>query len=96
MGFPVSRSRLPKYNSLGWDHGFKHDTKGTDIVRILKHHMPKAFLLENVRNLKSHDKGRTYRVIVETLEELGYTVSSQIIGAVGCASIVRGSSLLEF
>ena len=83
----LPRSRLPvcsKYNSLGWNHGFKHDTKGTlffDIVRILKHHLPKAFLLENVRNLKSHDKGRTYRVIVETLEELGYTVSSQIIDA---------------
>jgi DNA (cytosine-5)-methyltransferase 1 len=81
---PFSIAGVSKYNSLGWDHGFKHDTKGTlffDIVRILKHHMPKAFLLENVRNLKSHDKGRTYRVILETLEELGYTVSAKVINA---------------
>jgi len=81
---PFSIAGVSKYNSLGWDHGFKHDTKGTlffDIVRILKHHMPKAFLLENVRNLKSHDKGRTYRVILETLEELGYAVSAQVIDA---------------
>jgi DNA (cytosine-5)-methyltransferase 1 len=81
---PFSIAGVSKYNSLGWDHGFKHDTKGTlffDIVRILRHHKPRAFLLENVRNLKSHDRGKTFTVIIETLEKLGYTVTTKVIDA---------------
>jgi DNA (cytosine-5)-methyltransferase 1 len=82
---PFSISGVSKYRSLGRDHGFLDQTKGTlffDIVRILRHHQPKAFLLENVKNLRSHDTGNTWRVIKGTLEqELGYTVYDQIIDA---------------
>jgi len=81
---PFSLAGVSKYESLGREHGFLDPTKGTlffDIARILEYHKPKAFLLENVRNLRSHDKGRTFTVITETLEKLGYSVSSKIIDA---------------
>ena len=81
---PFSIAGVSKKNSLGRSHGFSCKTQGTlffDVARILEHHRPKMFLLENVKNLRSHDKGRTFRVIVETLEELGYMVSSQVIDA---------------
>ncbi|GAB1484059.1 hypothetical protein MASR2M78_28760 [Treponema sp.] len=61
---------------MGRDHGFKDKTQGTlffDVARIIKEKRLKAFLLENVKNLKSHDKGKTFQVIMETLQdELGY------------------------
>ncbi|PID62026.1 MAG: DNA (cytosine-5-)-methyltransferase [Gammaproteobacteria bacterium] len=80
---PFSIAGVSKKNSLGRKHGFHDDTQGTlffDIARILEHHRPAAFLLENVRNLVSHDKGRTFRIISRTLqEELGYHVSHRII-----------------
>lgn len=85
---PFSLAGVPKYESLGYQHGFKNETKGTlffDIARILKHHKPKAFLLENVKNLKSHDGGKTFATILSTLEGLGYNVSHTIIDA---ASVV--------
>lgn len=81
---PFSIAGVSKYGSLGWQHGFQHPTKGTlffDIVRILGHHAPKAFFLENVKNLKSHDKGKTWKVIETTLDELGYDVHSRILDA---------------
>lgn len=81
---PFSLAGVSKYNSLGWEHGFNHEVKGTlffDVVRILEHHKPKAFLLENVKNLKSHDKGRTWQVILETLADLGYNIHSKVINA---------------
>lgn len=81
---PFSIAGVSKYGSLGWKHGFQHPTKGTlffDIVRILGHHAPKAFFLENVKNLKSHDKGKTWKVIETTLEELGYDVHSRVLDA---------------
>lgn len=75
---PFSVAGVSKYNSLGWEHGFEHKTKGTlffHIARILKAHRPKAFLLENVKNLKSHDHGKTFSVIMDTLKkDLNYTV----------------------
>ena len=52
-----------------------------EIERILKHHKPKAFLLENVRGLKSHDKGNTFQTIINHLEKLGYTVKHEILSA---------------
>ena len=79
---PFSLAGVSKYNSLGWNHGFKHEVKGTlffDVVRIIEYHKPKAFLLENVKNLKSHDKGRTWKVIEDTLTELGYNLLNQFI-----------------
>ncbi len=82
---PFSLAGVSKYESMGKAHGLKDKTKGTlffEIVRILEHHSPDAFLLENVKNLKSHDKGRTWKVIRDTLEnELGYYVTSKVMDA---------------
>jgi DNA (cytosine-5)-methyltransferase 1 len=81
---PFSLAGVSKKNSLGRKHGFADETQGTlfyDIVRILKEKRPKAFLLENVKNLRSHDKGRTFRIIFETLQKLGYYVSEKVINA---------------
>lgn len=82
---PFSIAGVSKKNALGRLHGFQDETQGTlffDVLRILKHHRPAAFLLENVKNLKSHDKGRTYAVIHRKLtEELGYSLHTQIIDA---------------
>ncbi len=81
---PFSIAGVSKKNSLGRKHGFADETQGTlfyDIVRILKHRKPRAFLLENVKNLKSHDKGRTYKIISEALKELGYLVFDKIVDA---------------
>lgn len=73
-----------KEKSLGRAHGFKDKTQGTlffDIATILERHRPRAFLLENVKNLTSHDKGRTFRTIVETLEELNYSLHYKVLDA---------------
>ncbi|WP_051348375.1 DNA (cytosine-5-)-methyltransferase [Peribacillus kribbensis] len=84
---PFSIAGVSKKNSLGRQHGFLDDTQGTlffDIARIIKEKKPQAFLLENVKNLKSHDKGNTFRVIKKVLEEeLGYTVYSEVLNAKG-------------
>lgn len=75
---PFSIAGVSKKNSLGRVHGFECKTQGTlffDVARIIAVKKPTAFLLENVKNLKSHDKGRTFSVILETLDELGYEVS---------------------
>lgn len=82
---PFSLAGVSKKNSLGRPHGFKCDVQGTlffDVARIIRHHQPKAFLLENVKNLKSHDRGRTFDIIMTTLkEDLGYNVQTRIIDA---------------
>ena len=83
---PFSIAGVSKKNALGRPHGFLDQTQGTlffDIARILKHHQPQAFLLENVKNLKSHDRGNTFRIIVQTLQELGYSVSVRVINSKG-------------
>lgn len=81
---PFSIAGVSKKISLGRKHGFEDIKQGNlffEIVRILKEKKPKAFLLENVKNLRSHDKGRTYKIIKSTLEELGYVVSDEVIDA---------------
>jgi DNA (cytosine-5)-methyltransferase 1 len=82
---PFSIAGVSKANALGRAHGFEHATQGTlffDVCRIIAHHRPRAFLLENVRNLVSHDKDNTFRVILRTLEEeLGYQIRAQIVDA---------------
>jgi DNA (cytosine-5)-methyltransferase 1 len=82
---PFSLAGVSKKNALGRPHGFDCETQGTlffDVERIIAHHQPPAFLLENVKNLKSHDKGNTFRVIMDTLEnKLGYTVFHKVIDA---------------
>ncbi|WP_417330734.1 DNA (cytosine-5-)-methyltransferase [Halomonas cupida] len=75
---PFSLAGVSKKNSLGRKHGFECDAQGTlffDVARIIAAKRPAAFLLENVKNLKSHDKGKTFRIICETLDELGYEVA---------------------
>lgn len=79
---PFSIAGVSKKQSLGRATGFEDKTQGTlffDVCRILKEKRPKAFMLENVKNLCSHDKGRTFKVIQESLEELNYKIFFQIL-----------------
>ena len=79
---PFSIAGVSKKNSLGRAHGFKDETQGTlffDIKRILKEKRPKAFLLENVKNLVSHDKGNTFKVIQKTLRKLRYSIHFKVL-----------------
>jgi DNA (cytosine-5)-methyltransferase 1 len=82
---PFSIAGVSKHNALGIAHGFDHSTQGTlffDVVRIIKEKRPQAFVLENVKNLLRHDKGRTFAIIHNTLEqELGYTITYKVIDA---------------
>lgn len=78
---PFSIAGVSKKNSLGRATGFQDKTQGTlffDVCRIIKEKRPKAFLLENVKNLVSHDKRRTFKIILESLDELDYKVFYQI------------------
>lgn len=79
---PFSIAGVSKKNSLGRSHGFLDETQGTlffDIARILKEKKPKAFMLENVKNLVAHDKGRTFEVIYNTLDKLDYSVHFKVL-----------------
>lgn len=79
---PFSIAGVSKKQSLGRATGFEDKTQGTlffDICRILKEKRPKAFMLENVKNLCSHDHGRTFKVITEALDELDYTIFYQVL-----------------
>ena len=78
-GFPCQ-----PFSIIGGKEGFNHETQGTlffDIERILSEKLPSAFMLENVRNLTAHDKGRTFKVILNHLETLGYYVHHKILNA---------------
>ncbi len=77
-GFPCQA-----FSIIGKMKGFA-DTRGTmffEVARILQHHQPKAILLENVKQLVSHDGGKTFKVILDTLAELGYSVKWKILNA---------------
>lgn len=79
---PFSIAGVSKKNALGKNHGFLDETQGTlffDIARIIAHKKPKAFMLENVKNLVSHDKGNTFNVIKNTLTELGYSIHYKVL-----------------
>ena len=82
---PFSIAGVSKKNALGRAHGFDDETQGTlffDVLRILGAHRPEAFLLENVKNLTSHDKGKTFEVIRRKLsEDLGYQLHFRVIDA---------------
>lgn len=82
---PFSIAGVSKKNSLGRKHGFECETQGTlfhDVARILAEKRPAAFLLENVKNLLSHDKGNTFKVIEKVLrEDLGYELHVKVIDA---------------
>lgn len=80
---PFSIAGVSKKNALGRKHGFECTTQGTlfyDVARIIAAKKPKAFLLENVKNLLSHDKGKTFATILQVLrEELGYEVHYKVL-----------------
>ncbi len=79
---PFSIAGVSKKNALGKAHGFLDETQGTlffDVARIIKHKKPKVFMLENVKNLVSHDKGKTFTIIKETLKELGYSIHFKVL-----------------
>lgn len=78
-GFPCQ-----PFSIIGAKEGFKHETQGTlffNIEEILKEKKPKAFMLENVRNLTAHDHGRTFRIITEHLTNAGYHVHYKVLNA---------------
>jgi DNA (cytosine-5)-methyltransferase 1 len=79
---PFSIAGVSKKNALGRAHGFLDETQGTlffDIARIIDYKKPKAFMLENVKNLVSHDKGKTFKIISKTLNELGYKIHYKVL-----------------
>lgn len=83
---PFSLAGVSKKNALGRLHGFEDPTQGTEFFKlkeIIRVKQPEAFLLENVKNLKSHDKGRTFEIIEETLEALEYDFKPMVIDSAG-------------
>lgn len=78
-GFPCQ-----PFSNIGKREGFSHKTQGTlffDVLRILKEKRPKMFLLENVKGLLTNDSGRTFRVIIESLKEINYSVFYKVLDA---------------
>ena len=78
-GFPCQ-----PFSIIGDMEGFKHETQGTlffNIEKILQVKKPKAFMLENVRNLTAHDNGRTFKIILSHLKALGYDVHAKVLNA---------------
>lgn len=83
---PFSIAGVSKKNSLGRSHGFECNTQGTlffELAKIIQAKRPRVVFLENVKNLRSHDRGKTWAVIEETLAELGYWVFSEVVDAAG-------------
>jgi len=85
-GFPCQA-----FSIAGYRQGFK-DAKGRgnlffEIARILETRQPQGFLLENVKNLKNHDNGKTFRIIEKTLEDLGYFVKTKIMNSMKYGNI---------
>lgn len=79
---PFSIAGVSKKQSLGRSTGFEDKTQGTlffDVCRVIQTKRPKAFMLENVKNLQSHDKGNTFKIIRESLEELDYSISYAVL-----------------
>ena len=79
---PFSLAGVSKKNALGRSHGFADETQGTlffDLKRIISAKRPSIFVLENVRNLESHDRGKTFKIIKDKLSELDYRVDYEVI-----------------
>ncbi|MFH0474124.1 DNA cytosine methyltransferase [Kluyvera ascorbata] len=94
---PFSLAGVSKKNAMGRAHGFACDTQGTlffDVVRIIDARRPAIFVLENVKNLKSHDSGKTFRIIMQTLDELGYEVSDAADMGANDPKIIDGQHFL--
>lgn len=78
-GFPCQ-----PFSSIGKREGFRHKTQGTlfyDVARIIDRHKPKAFLLENVAGLLTHDDGKTFSTIISVLNDLGYAIEYKVLDA---------------
>lgn len=94
---PFSLAGVSKKNALGRAHGFACETQGTlffDVVRIIDARRPALFVLENVKNLKSHDQGNTFRIIMQTLDELGYDVADAADNGQDDPKIIDGQHFL--
>ncbi|WP_428943403.1 DNA cytosine methyltransferase [Pantoea sp. FN060301] len=94
---PFSLAGVSKKNALGRAHGFECEAQGTlffDVARIITAKKPAIFVLENVKNLKSHDKGKTFRIIMDTLDELGYDVADAGASGAGDPKIIDGKHFL--
>src|SRR3989338_2701862 len=81
---PFSIAGVSKKISLGRKHGFEDEKQGNlffEIARIIQDKKPKAFMLENVKNIVSHDKGKTFKVIQKIIQQLGYTFDYKVIDA---------------
>ena len=94
---PFSIAGVSKKKSLGRETGFKDKTQGTlffDVADIISRHRPKAFFLENVKNLISHDKGNTFNIIRSTLEELGYSFHYKVMDGKGYVPQHRERTLM--
>lgn len=94
---PFSLAGVSKKNALGRAHGFECEAQGTlffDVARIIKARRPAIFVLENVKNLKSHDKGKTFSVIMNTLDELGYDVADADASGKDDPKIIDGKHFL--
>jgi DNA (cytosine-5)-methyltransferase 1 len=79
---PFSIAGVSKKNSLGRKHGFEDEKQGNlffHVAEIIEKHRPKVFFLENVKNLVSHDKGNTFKVIKATLEDLEYSFDHRVL-----------------
>ncbi|MGK9174712.1 DNA cytosine methyltransferase [Yokenella regensburgei] len=94
---PFSLAGVSKKNALGRAHGFECEAQGTlffDVARIIKAKRPAIFVLENVKNLKSHDQGKTFTVIMNTLDELGYDVADADASGKDDPKIIDGRHFL--
>ncbi|MBJ3814730.1 DNA cytosine methyltransferase [Shimwellia pseudoproteus] len=94
---PFSLAGVSKKNAMGRAHGFACKTQGTlffDVARIIAARRPAIFVLENVKNLKSHDQGNTFRIIMQTLDELGYEVADADVTGAPDPKIVDGKHFL--
>ncbi|MGR2854805.1 DNA cytosine methyltransferase [Erwinia sp. 1181_3] len=94
---PFSLAGVSKKNALGRKHGFEDEAQGTlffDVARIITAKKPAIFVLENVKNLKSHDKGNTFRIIMSTLDELGYDVADAAVTGSPDPKIIDGKHFL--
>lgn len=94
---PFSLAGVSKKNSLGRAHGFECDTQGTlffDVARIIAVKKPAIFVLENVKNLKSHDQGKTFKIIQQTLDELGYEVADTGLEGASDPKVIDGKPFL--
>ena len=94
---PFSLAGVSKKNSLGRAHGFECEAQGTlffDVARIIQAKKPAIFVLENVKNLKSHDKGKTFKVIMDALDELGYEVADAAAAGRADPKVIDGKHFL--